>query len=565
MEPEWRVLKGDERAEELSRAMGLPPVFGQLLINRGVQSEAEAERFLHPSLGGLSDPFLMKGMEEGIERMVKAILSGEGVTVFGDYDVDGITSVALLKHFLASAGLKVDHYIPKRLEEGYGLNVEAVQEIASRGTGLLVTVDCGISDREEIALARDLGMDVIVLDHHEPPDDLPRAVIINPMQRDCPYPFKGLAGVGVTFAFVMALRRRLRELGHWRRFKEPNLKRYLDLVALGTVADIVPVTGENRILLKFGLKELQETERPGLIALKEVSGLDQSPIGYGQVAFRLAPRLNAGGRMQREEVPLKLLLTDDLSEARRLAGELEEANRQRQAIQEKVYREAREMALKGLSEAALVLSSEGWHPGVIGIVASKLAEEFWRPTILIAIEGEEGKGSARSIPEIHLREALDFCRHHLLAFGGHRLAAGLKVRREDISPLRDAFCRAVKEALGGAEPVPLLYIDAELPLREITPRFIQMLELLHPFGPGNPRPLFCCPGEVNFEGLRRFNNGVTRFSVRDESGRWEAIAFSGLEDLPSRGKIAFYPTMEEWEGYKRLLLEVRALKASDGP
>ena len=560
MKRRWKLLPRDEDALKLAERIGLPPVFGQLLANRGLRTEEEVERFLFPSLSHLTDPFLMKGMEEGVKRATRAILSGEKVVVYGDYDVDGITSSALLKLFLADCGLEASAYIPKRLQEGYGLNPEAVKEIGAQGTRLLVSVDCGVTDRQEVELARRLGMDVIILDHHEPPEELPPAIVIDPLQRNCPYPFKGLAGVGVTFAFVMALRKELRELGHWRRRPEPNLKRYLDLVALGTVADVVPVIGENRVLLKFGLEELSRTRRPGLVALKELSGLSEGPVDYGHVAFRLAPRINAGGRMEREDVPLKLLLTQDPEEAKRFAEELEEANRERQALQEQIYREAKEMAETLEGEWALVLCSEDWHPGVIGIVASKIAEEFWLPTVLIALDGREGKGSGRSIPELHLRDALKRCSEHLIAFGGHRAAAGLKVLREEVPLFREAFREAVKLSLG-ERPIPTLYLDAELSLGQIDLRFTEFLELLPPYGPGNPRPLFCSAQDLILEGVRRLGNDTVRFSVREGSRSYEAISFGGFpEELPQRAKIAFHPRTEQWEGYKRIVFEVRDLQ-----
>lgn len=562
MKRRWKLLPRDEEALRLAERIGLPPLLGQLLANRGLRTEEEVEHFLFPSLSHLTDPFLMKGMEEGVRRTIQAILGGEKVAVYGDYDVDGITSSALLKLFLADCGLEASVYIPKRLQEGYGLNPEAMKEIKAQGTKLLITVDCGVSDRQEVELARRLGMDVIILDHHEPPEDLPPAIVIDPMQKDCPYPFKGLAGVGVTFAFVMALRKELRELGHWRRHPEPNLKRYLDLVALGTVADVVPVVGENRVLLKFGLEELSRTRRPGLVALKEVSGLSKGPVDYGHVAFRLAPRINAGGRMERENLPLELLLTHDQGEAKRLAEELEVANRERQALQEQIYREAKEMAETLKGEWALVLCSEDWHPGVIGIVAAKIAEEFWLPTVLIALDGREGKGSGRSIPELHLRDALKRCSEHLLAFGGHRAAAGLKVLRDDVPLFREAFREAVKLSLG-ERPIPTLYLDAELSLEQVDLRLIESLELLPPYGPGNPRPLFCSAHDLIFERVRRLENDTVRLLVREGNRSYEAISFGGLpEELPRRAKVAFHPRIEQWEGYRRIVFEVKDLQKS---
>ena len=564
----WKLLsQKPDLAHQLGQKMGLPSLFAQLLINRGVEDEREAEEFLYPSLKGLKDPFLMKGMEEGVQRMVRAISRREKVMIFGDYDVDGITSTALLKIFLREAGLDPLHYIPSRLEEGYGLSAQAVKRAASMGVSLLVTVDCGITNFQEVKLARETGMDVIIIDHHHPPALLPpTTAIINPLQRDCPFPFKGLAAAGVVFFFLMALRRTLREVGHWER-GEPNLKRMLDLVALGTVADIVPLTGENRTLVYFGLKELQEGRRPGIAALKEVSGLGPGEIDYGHVAFCLAPRINAGGRMGKEELGLRLLLAEELQEARKIAMELELVNRERQMREEEVYSQAKEMIQEMELGKGIVLSSPQWHPGVIGIVASRIAEEFWRPTILISLSGDEGKGSARSIPEFHLYEGLKRCEEHLISFGGHRSAAGLKVLRERIPLLERAFDEAIREALGDEELLPTLYIDAEVELDEMDAPFIQNLPLLAPHGPANPRPLLSSRYDLTIEEAKAVGKESLKLRVRDERKAFEVIGFGMgelLESIPPKAKVAFSPSLEEWNGMKRLQLELRALKWEGG-
>jgi len=560
----WKILPFEEGSWELVKGMDVHPLLGQLLLNRGITDSRQAERFLYPSLRDIRNPFLIKDMERGVRRLVEAILKGEHIAIYGDYDVDGLTSAALFKDFLSEIGVEGSVYVPNRIEEGYGLNAEAIKALSSRGVDLLITVDCGVSDRELVALAHSLGMDTIVIDHHEPPQDLPPGIVIDPLRRDCPFPFKGLAAVGVAFMFLMALRKTLREGGFFSSRPEPNLRRYLDLVALGTVADVVPVREENRIFLKFGLTELRNTERPGLKALKEVAGISHQEMSYEHVAFRLAPRLNAGGRIGLEKLPLELLLTRDEGEAMVLAEELEEANRQRQSLQEHIYQEAYQRALAAAHEPALVLHADGWHPGVIGIVASKLAEDFYKPTVLITVEGPRAVGSARGIPEVHMKELLERCQHVLSAFGGHRAAAGLKLAREKLEEFREAFLRAVREALGEVTPVPSLLIDMELPLRELSPALVEGLELLSPFGPGNPDPLFCSKESVTIEGLRRFERDVTRFSVVGRGRRYEAVSFGALPDPPPRcAQIAFIPKKEFYEGYLRLTLEVRALREQD--
>lgn len=560
----WKILPFERDSHELVKGMDVHPLIGQLLFNRGITDSRQAETFLYPSLRDIRNPFLMKGMEEGVNRFIQALLRGERIAIYGDYDVDGLTSVALLKGFLSELGLEAITYVPNRIEEGYGLNAEALKALSAQGVKLLITVDCGISDRELISLARSLGMDTIVIDHHEPPEILPPGIVINPLQKDCPFPFKGLAAVGVTFMFLMALRKTLRESGFFSSRSEPNLKRFLDLVALGTVADVVPVKEENRIFLKFGFIELRDTERPGLKALKEVAGVSNREITYEQVAFRLAPRLNAGGRIGLQDLALRLLLTEDEAEAMALAEKLEEANRQRQFLQEDIYREAYQKALAWVHEPAFVLHSDNWHPGVIGIVASKLAEDFYKPTILITFDGPEGVGSVRGIPEVHIKELLERCRHALSAFGGHKAAAGLRISRENLEAFREAFLQAVREALAGTVPVPCLVIDMELPLREVSPALIEGLDLLSPFGPGNPDPLFCSKESVAIEGLRRYEKDVSRFSVVGKGRRYEAVSFTVLpEPLPRYVQIAFMPRKEFCEGYFRLTLEVRALRGLD--
>lgn len=557
----WLFLPPCEEAKDIVKHLELHPLIGQLLFNRGITSPSEAEKFLYPTLGDLTNPFLIKGMEEAVQRAAKAIVNRDPIMIYGDYDVDGLTATALLKAFLSKIGVETAHYIPKRLEEGYGLNADAIKAMAPLGIRLLITVDCGVSNREEIALAKQLGIDVVVIDHHEPPSELPEAVVVDPLQRGCPFPFKGLTAVGLCFMFLLALRRYLRERGFFRNRKEPNLKKFLDLVALGTIADVAPLLGENRILVKFGLRELENTNRPGIKALKELAAIKGSPLTYELVAFRLAPRLNAGGRMQREETPLKLLLTEDESEAFKLAQELEEANRLRQWVQEEIYREARLLALDQKDHPVIVLAKENWHPGVIGIVASKLAEEFYRPTVLIALEGEKGKGSARGIPELHLRELLEGCREFLLDFGGHKQAAGLTIRRERLTAFAEALKESVKKAIGEEMPSPSLVVDASLSLRDLGPQLLDDLELLSPFGPSNAEPTFATAEPVSIDGIRRYEKDVVRFSVASRGRRFEAVTFGPeLTSIPPQARLAFTPRKELAEGYFRLTLEVKGIK-----
>jgi len=554
-------------SDELSKRLDIPPLVAQLLIKRGITDSQSGERFLSPSLKHLHDPFLMKDMSKGAERVIAALEQGEKITIYGDYDVDGISACALLVDFLRSSGNQPSYYIPHRLKEGYGLNAEAIKQVAAEGTTLLICVDCGISDREEIQLAQALGMDTIVVDHHEPPPlPSPAYAVLDPLQADCPFPFKGLAGVGVAFYLVIALRKSLREKGFWRDGAEPNLNRYLDLVALGTIADIVPLMDINRVLVTYGLRELRETLRPGLRALKEVSGIGGEEISTGQVAFRLAPRLNAGGRMADAQMGVELLLTEDHEKAQGIAVTLDQANRERQKIEERIYQEAKEIIKReGLfNRRSMVLSSDQWHPGVIGIVASRIVEEFWRPTILIALEGDRGKGSARSIAGFHLYKGLQECAGHLVDFGGHKYAAGLKINRDKIQAFRDAFEEAAKKNLGEEDLIPIFSVDAELDPEEITPELLRHISGFAPYGPTNPKPLFATRNRFRADDVRVLGKNTLKFKLRGEKRTYEVIGF-GMGDLStelsSELKIAFYPKINDWHGVRRLQLELRAVDA----
>lgn len=554
-----------ELKEKLSRQMDVPPLVAQLLIKRGIRDPQDGERFLSPSLSHLYDPFLMKDVDKAVERIIEAIKQGEKVLIYGDYDVDGVTACTLLVDFLRSLETRVSYYIPHRLKEGYGLNPEAVRKIATQGIKLMICVDCGVSDRDGIRLAQQLGMDTIIVDHHEFPTlPPPSYATIDPLQPDCPFPFKGLAGVGVTFNLVVALRSRLRDLGSWRDRREPNLRRYLDLVALGTIADIVPLVDMNRVLVKYGLKELEDGVRSGIVALRKVSG-EKSKITTGYVAFRLAPRLNAGGGLDDGRRGVELLLAEEYVQALRIAEELDQANRERQVIEERIYREAKDIIQQGrlMDYSSLVLNSDDWHPGVIGIVASKIAEEFWRPTVLIAMDGEEGKGSARSIAGFHLYEGLQECGDHLLGFGGHKYAAGLKISRDKLRDFQEAFEGAAKRTLRDEDLTPTVSVDAEVDLMEITSEVMNYLTLFPPYGSANPQPLFSTRERLPVYDVKTVGKESLKFKLKEGEVSFEIIGFgmgSLVPHLSSELRIVFHPQMKEWNGLKRLQLELRAVE-----
>jgi single-stranded-DNA-specific exonuclease len=566
----WDIFRSpSELRDELSKNLDVPPLVAHLLIKRGITDLRGGERFLTPLLQHLHDPFLMKDMDKGADRLVQAVHNKESITIYGDYDVDGITACSLLVDFLGSLGVKPAYYIPHRLEEGYGLNADAVKKIAANGTHLLICVDCGISDREEIQLAQQLGMDTIVVDHHEaPPLPAPAYAVLDPLQPDCHFPFKGLAGVGVAFYLVIALRRRLRDDGLWHDTPEPNLHRYLDLVALGTVADIVPLMDVNRVLVKHGLKELEDSMRTGIVALKEVSGIGTEEISTGHVAFRLAPRINAGGRIASGRMGVELLLAQEYERAYRIATELDQANRERQGIEESTYQEAKAMIGRDglLDRRSIVLSSDAWHPGVIGIVASRLAEEFWRPTILIALDGEKGKGSARSIPGFHIYEGLQACAKHLVGFGGHKYAAGLTTSRDMINDFRQEFEQIVIKEMGDEDFSPTIPVDAEVDLAEITPELLTYLNLFPPYGPSNAKPVFSTRERLPIADIKTMGRNTLKFMLRENKRTYEAIGFDMGHlgpQLTSHVKIAFRPRIHEWQGVQRLQLEVKDLETDD--
>src|SRR5437870_4774996 len=444
----WQFGHGTGReavheGSRLASALGVPAALGRVLWARGYREQAEAERFLEPRFEHLPNPFELKGIEAAVSRVQRPLLQGEPICVYGDYDVDGVTSTALLVSVLRKLGGKVDYYVPQRLIEGYGLNQRAMEKLAERGTRLVVSADCGVTAVAEVDAAARLGMDVVVIDHHTASQDLPRAVaILNPHQPGCTFPGRELAAVGVAFHLWLALRKKLRDSGWFNAQRpEPNLREQLDLVALGTIADVVPLTGPNRVLVHFGLRELARGARAGVLALKSVAQL-AGEVSAGDVAFKLGPRINAAGRLDDASVGVRLLLSEDLREARVLAEQLDRANAERQELQARIAGEAVAHAEKlGPPEQrrTLVVSSSGWHVGVVGIVAARLVERFHRPALVIAEEGGVAKGSGRSVEGFHLYDALARCAHHLTKFGGHKHAAGITLDTARIGAFADAL------------------------------------------------------------------------------------------------------------------------------
>ncbi|MFT3916988.1 MAG: single-stranded-DNA-specific exonuclease RecJ [Anaeromyxobacteraceae bacterium] len=565
-------------AERLAGALRLHPLAARVLAARGFADPAAAEAFIAARLQDLPDPFTMKGMDGAVARVARALQAGERIACYGDYDVDGVTSTTLLAGFLRAAGGDVVTYVPHRLVEGYGLNGDAVAKLAAQGVKLLVTLDCGITASAEVKAAAALGLDTVVVDHHTVPVELPAAAaILNPHQPGCDYPTKDLAAVGVTFALVMALRRRLREAGRFGATRpEPNLKEALDLVALGTVADVVHLTGANRLLVRAGLEVLATTRRPGLKALKRVAGVaDGQPVSAGQVGFRLAPRINAAGRLDDAGRGVRLLLETDPVRAQALAEELDRENQARQEIERRILDEATADARERVKAGArgLVLARDGWHAGVVGIVASRIVERFHRPAVLVAMEGGAdpagakaagvGKGSGRSIERFHLYDALAACASHLVRFGGHRHAAGVTVARDALEGFRAAFEAHAMERLGPDDLVPRTRIDGWVEAPLVTEKAAEDLDRLAPYGAGNPEPVFAMRGAP--ERVRPVGAGGAHLKLAFGRGL-DAIGFGLGDRLSLCGgggpvEAAFTVGFDEWDGTRRLQLRLKDLRA----
>lgn len=497
----WITATSDDyKLSRLTESLGLSPITAQVLVNRGIDSADEAKRFLAPSTEDLLDPFLLPDIEKAVDRLAKAIQDQELIFIYGDYDVDGVSATSLYLEVLGELGARVSYYIPHRLKEGYGLNVDAIQWIAQQGGRLLITADCGTTSHQEIALANRLGLDVIVTDHHQVPAERPAAyALVNPHRSDSRYPFQGLCATGLAFKVAQALLQRSFGDGSSER-----LTPYLDLVALATIADLVPLVGENRYLVKEGLARLSasggQNHRIGIQALKEEVGL-KDEVGVGTVGFALGPRINAAGRLARADTGVRLLTSRNPAEARQLSFELNQANRERQQIEERVLAEAvAQIRQEGLEKnRTLVLASRHWHLGVVGIVASRIVERYHRPTVLIAIDPEGiGKGSARSIPAFHLYEGLARLAHLLERFGGHKYAAGLVIRSERIASFREAFESVAQATLKPEDLLPSLKVDAEVEPEALTFRLLSELERLAPFGMANPEPTLAIRGAQAF-------------------------------------------------------------------
>ncbi len=560
---EWLIKRPHQPTVlKLARELGVPRAVASVLVNRGFQDVHQARQFLELPLEMVASPWQMEGMAQAVERVGLALERGEKIGVYGDYDADGVTATALLVDYLRYLGGQVVYHIPHRVKWGYGLKAPLVEDLAAQGVSLLITVDCGISNHREVELARSLGLDVIVTDHHELPSLLPPATAILHPKRGG-YPFRELAGVGVAMKLVEALAlEREGEEGRNRTWH-----RYLDLVALGTVGDIAILKGENRFYVRFGLKKMTRSPRPGLAALMEVAGCRDRIITPWEISFLLAPRVNAAGRMGEAKRALALFLSQDEEECQRLARELQRENQRRQREEEEILNQALEILEQEDPGPFILVGKRGWHPGVIGIVASRLAERFQRPAALVAFsEDGVGRGSVRSYSQVDVYTILTRCASFLQGLGGHRAAAGFTVEEDRFQAFKEALWRETLRLVPHPLPPQPLEIEGEVDMEEINGALLRSLKALEPFGEGHPEPVFLLRGVVPQRVRRVGNDNHLKFlAVKGRIGV-EAIAFGlgKMAEEASNGPVdlAFTPELNLWNGTKTLQLKVKAMRRS---
>lgn len=547
---------------KLSHSLGISEILATVLVNRGITNEEDVDQFLHPDLNNLPSPFLIDNMVKAVRRIISAIKNHDKIMLYGDYDVDGITSISIVYLYLRTVGANVSYYIPSRLKEGYGLNIDSIKRFVREGYKLLITLDCGISNNTEISYAKQKGLDTIIVDHHEIPDTSPPAcAILNPKDSNNKV-INVLAGVGVAFNLLMALRSTMKKEGFFNYIKMPNLKQYLDLVVLGTIADLVPFTGENRIIVSNGLKVLRDSERCGIKAIKEIASLSHDDISVSDVSFRIAPRINAAGRLDDPTIGVQLLTTDNPLLANKLASTLDKINSERQLIEQRIFKNALELLDKDSfmkRSKGIVLASEEWHPGVIGVVASKLVETYYKPTILISLSNELGKGSARSIQPLHIYETLKSLSAYLEGFGGHRLAAGLVIKVDKLESFRDSFFRLIDSTLTTEMLTPIISIEGVLKLKQITKRVSEELRLLMPFGTGNSEPVFVSYNVKLAEPSLLKHNVIRCKAIQDDTSI-SLVVFNtqdSIDSLPKYANIAYYIRSNSFNGNNNVELVLK--------
>lgn len=530
MNKKWQVYQVEnDEVEKLQEKYKINKLLATILVNRGITEEEQIEKFLKPKRSDFYNPYGMPDMNIAVERIMKAIKNKEKTIIYGDYDVDGITSVTVLKSFLEERGLHVGVYIPNRLEEGYGLNKKAVEYIAEQKYSLMITVDCGISAVEEVEYANQLGIETIVTDHHEPGNELPNALaVVDAKRKDNQYQCRNLAGVGVVFKLIQAI-------GIKMGLEEKEYLKYLDIVCIGTISDIVPLTDENRVIVKLGLKLVEQTRNLGLKSILQVSGYNK--IDSVTISFGIAPRINACGRMGHQEEALKLFLSKDINEVSELTQKLNEYNKTRQEIEKRIFEDATiQIEKQGIADKnTIVLMGENWHHGVIGIVASKITEMYFKPSILLCEEDDCGKGSGRSIPGFDLYEALTECKESIDKFGGHAMAVGINVKKDKLEEFKERLEQIAKDK-NIEDIVPILKIDAQISLDEINKEIVNSLKELEPFGEENKNPLFVFKN-LKIDSIRALSEGKhLKLTLKDNKNIVNAIGFN-LGELANEYKI----------------------------
>lgn len=555
------MQQDDQQINQFSKENNLSLLLSSILIGKGITTTKQANLFLNPTRDDFYDPFLMPDMQIAVERILQAIQKEEKVIIYGDYDADGITSITVLKQFLAQRGLEVGFYIPNRLNEGYGLNKKALDFIKSQGYSLMITVDCGISAIEEIAYAIELGIEVIVTDHHEPVEQLPKCLaVIDAKRKDNQYPFDQLAGVGVVFKLIQALCIKL-------ELDAKEYLKFLDIVCVGTISDIVPLEGENRVIAKLGLKLIPMTKNIGLKALLDSIGYQK--VDATAISFGIAPRINACGRMGAEKEALKLFLTQNIQEARQITQTLNQYNLQRQATEKKIFTEAIEQIEKNKeNQDCIVLGKQGWHHGVIGIVSSKVTDMYFKPSILICFEGEEGKGSGRSIPGFDLHQALMNCSGNIEKFGGHSMAIGITIKKQNFEKFKQEFEEYTKKA-NISDIIPIIKIDKQIDLKQINRETVKELSLLEPFGEANKIPLFLLE-KLKISSIRSLSEGKhLKMQLTQDNYIIDAIGFnmgSEAQNYLIGDKIDVVGSLEinSFNGNEQIQINIKDIRKSFG-
>ena len=564
MEKRWRMLDPDAvRAEALSKSLGISPRIGRILVSRGIETFEQARSFFRPALEELPSPWLMKDMDKAVDRVCKALATGEKILVYGDYDVDGTTSVACMFRYLTKVAApgQIDFYIPHRYKEGYGVSLAGIDHATEKGITLVISLDCGIKSAELIALAASRGIDFIVCDHHLPGEDLPPAhAILNPKQSDCPYPYKELCGCGVGYKLICALAERAGA-------PAGSTLEYLDLVATAIAADIVPITGENRLLAFHGLKRVNEGPSPGIKALMDI-GKATKELSIMNLVFMIAPRVNAAGRMDDARKAVQLFIETDPVKAAELAAQLQSDNTDRKEADANITQEALALIQAdplGADRRSTVLFQPHWHKGVIGIVASRLIEHYYRPTIVLTGNGLVISGSARSIPGFNIHEGLEQCHDLLLGFGGHYFAAGMTLLPENLEAFSDRFEQVVRALVPEHCFIPEIEVDAEITFTDITPSFHRIVSQMEPFGPGNTKPLFVARGVRDTGRSRIVKQDHVKFSLQQGSIRFDGIGFQMASKFPllQQGTpldVVFHVDENEWNDVRSLQLRVVDIK-----